>query len=151
MFKEFREFAVRGNVIDMAVGITVGTAFGAIAKSLVDDVIMPPIGLLLGKMDFSNLYLNLSGQTFSSLAEAKKAGAAVIAYGAFLNTVFTFLVVSFVIFLLVKAINRLRREEKKTAPTTKACPYCLSSVPLAATRCPQCTSQLPSDPAPASQ
>ncbi len=142
MLKEFREFAVKGNVVDMAVGIIIGAAFGAIVKSLVDDVIMPPIGLLIGRVDFANLYVNLSGGTYGSLGEARDAGAAVIAYGAFLNSVLSFLLVAFAVFLLVKAINRLRREEEEAAPETKACPYCKSDIAREAVRCPQCTSEL---------
>jgi len=142
MFKEFKEFALKGNVLDMAVGIIIGAAFGTVVKSLVDDVVMPPIGLLLGKVDFSSLFINLSGQEFTSLAEAKKAGAAVIGYGAFLNNVLSFLIVALAVFLLVKAMNRLRRQQAEAAPETKDCPHCLSTVPLAATRCGHCTSEL---------
>jgi len=141
MLKEFREFAVKGNVVDMAVGIIIGAAFGAMVKSFVDDVIMPPIGLLIGRVDFANLYINLSGGTYASLSEARDAGAAVIAYGAFLNSVLGFLLVAFAVFLLVKAINRLKREEEEAAPETKACPYCKSDIALEAVRCPHCTSE----------
>ena len=142
MFKEFKEFALKGNVLDMAVGIIIGAVFGTVVKSLVDDVIMPPIGLLLGKVDFANLFVNLSGQDFSSLAEAKKAGAAVIAYGAFLNNILSFLIVALAVFLLVKTVNRFRRQAKAAEPETRECPYCLSSIPIKATRCPNCTSEL---------
>ena len=142
MFKEFKEFALKGNVLDMAVGIIIGAAFGTVVKSLVDDVIMPPIGLLLGKVDFANLFINLSGKPFDSLAEAKKAGAAVIAYGAFLNNILSFLIVALAVFLLVKTVNRFRRQAKAAEPETKECPYCLSSIPIKATRCPNCTSEL---------
>jgi len=142
MFKEFKEFAMRGNVLDMAVGIIIGAAFGRIITSLVNDVLMPPIGLLVGKVDFSSLFLNLSGGTYPSLAEAKKAGASVIAYGAFLNTIIDFVIVAFVIFLLIKQMNRLKKPAPAAAATTKDCPYCLSPVPLKATRCGHCTSQL---------
>ena len=142
MLKEFKEFAMRGNVIDMAIGIILGAAFGKIVTSLVSDILMPPIGLLLGKVDFSSLFLNLSGQQFSSLADAKKAGAAVISYGVFVNTVIDFLIVAFVIFLLVRQINKLERPKAAPAPSTKECPYCLSGIPLKAVRCPQCTSDL---------
>ncbi len=142
MFKEFKEFAMRGNVLDMAVGIIIGAAFGRIITSLVNDVIMPPIGLILGKVDFSSLFLNLSETPYASLADARKAGASVIAYGAFLNTVLDFVIVAFVIFLLVKQVNRLKKPAPAAEPTTKDCPYCLSPVPLKATRCGHCTSQL---------
>ncbi|MGX2030128.1 MULTISPECIES: large-conductance mechanosensitive channel protein MscL [Methylocaldum] len=146
MLKEFKEFAMRGNAVDMAVGIVIGAAFGAIVKSLVDDVIMPPIGLLLGNVDFSNLFVVLKdGATtgpYASLAEAKRAGAVTINYGVFFNSVISFLIVAFSIFLLVRSINKLRREAPSAAPATKECPYCLSAVALKATRCPQCTSEL---------
>jgi large conductance mechanosensitive channel len=144
MLKEFKEFAMRGNVVDMAVGIIIGAAFGKIVSSLVNDVIMPPIGLILGKLDFSNLFINLSGQPYASLAEAKAAGAATINYGMFLNNVIDFIIVAFAIFLLVRQINRLRREPQAApvVPTTRECPYCFSAIPIKAVRCPQCTSQL---------
>ncbi len=141
MLKEFKEFAMRGNVLDMAVGIIIGAAFGKIITSFVSDVLMPPIGLLLGKVDFSGLFINLSGQTYATLAEAKKAGVATINYGLFLNTVLDFLIVAFVIFLLIKQVNRLNRQPAP-APTTKDCPYCLSAIPIPAVRCAHCTSQL---------
>jgi large conductance mechanosensitive channel len=143
MFKEFKEFAMRGNVLDMAVGIIIGAAFGRIITSLVNNVIMPPIGLLLGKVDFSSLFVNLSGTPYASLADAKKAGAAVIGYGAFLNTILDFVVVAFVIFLLIRQVNKLKKEPAPAAATTKECPYCLSVIPLKATRCGHCTAQLP--------
>lgn len=142
MLKEFKAFAVRGNVVDMAVGVIIGAAFGKIVTSLVNDVIMPPLGLLLGKVDFANLYLNLSGGTYASLAEAKKAGAVTIGYGAFINTVIDFVIVAFVLFLLIRQMNRLKREPAPAAPTTKDCPFCFSKIPLKATRCPNCTSEL---------
>jgi large conductance mechanosensitive channel len=148
MLKEFREFAVKGNVVDMAVGIIVGAAFGSIVNSLVKDVLMPPIGLLLGNVDFSNLFVVLKQGTvtgpYTTLAEAKKAGAVSIDYGMFLNTVISFLIVTFSVFLLVRSINRIRRSEAAPppSPTTKECPYCLSVVPLKATRCGHCTSDL---------
>jgi large conductance mechanosensitive channel len=148
MFKEFKEFAVKGNVVDMAVGIIIGAAFGTIVKSLVDDIIMPPIGLLLGNVDFSNLFVTLrQGATegpYATLAQAKGAGAVVLSYGAFLNTVVSFLIVSFAVFLLIKGINRLRRQQEVAAPapTTKECPFCFSAIPLKATKCPHCTSNL---------
>jgi large conductance mechanosensitive channel len=142
MFKEFREFAMRGNVLDMAVGIIIGVAFGAIITSLVNDVIMPPIGLALGRIDFSNLFINLSGGTYASLSAAKEAGAVTINYGVFVNTVINFIIVAFVVFLMVRSMNKLKRKEEEPAePTTKNCPYCFSHIPIKATRCPYCTSQ----------
>jgi large conductance mechanosensitive channel len=141
MLKEFKEFAMRGNVLDMAVGIIIGAAFGKIITSFVSDVLMPPIGLLLGKVDFSGLFINISGQTYATLAEAKKAGAATLNYGLFLNTVLDFLIVAFVIFLLIRQVNKLKRAPE-AAPTTKDCPYCLSAIPLKANRCGHCTSQI---------
>jgi large conductance mechanosensitive channel len=143
MLKEFKEFVMRGNVLDMAIGIIIGAAFGRIVSSLVNDVIMPPIGLLLGKVDFSSFFVNLSGTVYPSLAEAKKAGAPVIAYGAFLNTVLDFIIVAFVIFLVIRQVNRLKRKPAPADPTTKECPHCLSVIPIKATRCAHCTSQLP--------
>ena len=145
MLKEFKEFAMRGNVLDMAVGIIIGAAFGKIVSSFVADVLMPPIGLLLGKVDFSGLFLNLSGTHYASLAEAKAAGAPTLNYGVFINTVIDFLIVAFAIFLLIQQINRLQKQPAPAPagpPTTRECPYCLSTIPLKATRCPQCTSQL---------
>ena len=144
MLKEFKEFAMKGNVLDMAVGIIIGAAFGKIITSFVSDVLMPPIGLLLGKVDFSNLYVNLSGKAYESLADAKKAGAATLNYGVFLNTVLDFIIVAFAIFLLVKQVNRMRAPAPApaAAPTTKDCPFCVSSIPIKATRCPNCTSQV---------
>lgn len=142
MLKEFKEFASRGNVLDMAVGIILGAAFGKIVSSFVSDLLMPPIGLLLGKVDFSNLFLNLSGGSYSSLSEAKKAGAATLNYGVFVNSVIDFIIVAFAIFLLVRAVNRLRRDTS-AAPTTKSCPECLSTIPLAAKKCAHCTTNLP--------
>jgi large conductance mechanosensitive channel len=142
MLKEFKEFAMRGNVMDMAIGIVIGVAFGRIVTSLVNDVLMPPIGLILGKVDFSSLFINLSGTSYPTLAEAKKAGAAVMAYGAFLSTILDFVIVAFVIFLLIKQLNRLKKPAPAAAPATKDCPFCLSAIPIKATRCPHCTSQL---------
>jgi len=147
MFKEFKEFAMRGNVVDMAVGIVIGAAFGTIIKSLVADVIMPPIGLLLGNVDFSNLFIVLkegaTAGTFATVAEAQKAGAVTLNYGAFINTIISFVIVAFAIFLLVKGMNNMRREEEAPEePTTKECPYCFSTIPISATRCPFCTSEL---------
>src|SRR3977135_1390502 len=141
MLKEFREFISRGSVLDLAVAVIIGAAFGKIVTSLVEGVIMPPIGLLLGKVDFSNLIIDLSGQHPASLADAKAKGLPVVAYGAFLNDVITFLIVAFVIFLIVKAVNKAQRKEEAAA-TTKHCPYCLSAIPIAATRCSGCTSEL---------
>src|SRR5258705_11506117 len=141
MLKEFRDFIARVNVLDLAVAVIIGTAFGKIITSLVEGVIMPPIGLLLGKVDFSNLIIDLSGQRPATLAVAKEKGLPVIAYGAFLNDVIIFLIVAFVVFMIVKAVNKAKREEPAAA-TTKDCPYCLSSIPLAATRCSGCTSEL---------
>jgi large conductance mechanosensitive channel len=142
MLKEFKEFAMRGNVVDLAVGIIIGSAFGKIISSLVSDIIMPPIGRLLGGVDFANLYLNLSGGSYDSLAAAKEAGAATINYGVFLNTMIDFIIVAFAIFLLVRAINKMKRQPAPAEVTTKDCPFCLSKVPLKATRCPFCTSEL---------
>jgi large conductance mechanosensitive channel len=142
VFKEFKEFAVKGNVMDMAVGIIIGAAFGRIVTSLVNDVLMPPIGLLLGKVNFANLFISLSGTAYDSLAAAKAAGAPTLNYGAFLNTALEFLIVAFAVFLLVKQVNLLRREPAPAAPTTRDCPHCLTAIPLKATRCPACTSQL---------
>ncbi|OQY24836.1 MAG: mechanosensitive ion channel protein MscL [Anaerolineaceae bacterium 4572_32.1] len=150
MLKEFKEFALRGNVMDMAVGIVIGSAFGAIVKSLVNDVIMPPIGLLLGDVDFANLFALLKegapAGPYASLADAQAAGAVTINYGLFINSVVSFIIVAFVIFLLIRSVNRLKREKEAppVEPTTKDCPYCLSEVPIKATRCPHCTSQLDS-------
>ncbi len=148
MFKEFKEFAVRGNVVDMATGIIIGGAFGTIVKSLVDDVIMPPIGLLLGGVDFSNLFIVLKdGATpgpYAALANAKAAGAVTINYGLFFNAMVSFLIVAFAVFILIKGVNTLRRKPDAAAEptTTKDCPYCASAIPIQAIRCPHCTSEL---------
>ncbi len=147
MLKEFREFVMRGNVVDMAVGIVIGAAFGTIVKSLVSDLLMPPIGLLLGKTDFSNLFVLLKdGQTagpYASLADAQKAGAVTLNYGLFVNSVISFLIVAFAVFMVIRAINRMRRQEEEPAePTAKDCPFCLSAIPIKAVRCPHCTSSL---------
>lgn len=146
MLKEFKEFAMRGNVVDMAVGIITGAAFGAIVGSLVSDILMPPLGLLLGNVDFSNLFIVLKeGVTpgpYASLAEAQKAGAVSINYGVFINYIIRFIIVTFAMFLLIRAINRLKRPETAAVPATKECPYCLSQIPLKARRCPFCTSKL---------
>jgi large conductance mechanosensitive channel len=147
MFKEFKEFAMKGNVLDLAIGILIGAAFGKIVTSFVNDILMPPLGLLLGKMDFANLFLSLNGQSYPSLAAAKAAGAPTLNYGVFLNTVIDFLIVAFAIFLLVRQVNRLRREPEVT-PTTKECPFCASAIPIKAARCPQCTSDLTASPGP---
>jgi large conductance mechanosensitive channel len=142
MLKEFKEFIMRGNVMDMAVGIIIGAAFGKIVTSFVSDILMPPIGRLFGNMDFSNLFINLSGQEYATLAEAKKAGAATINYGLFLNTLIDFLIIAFVIFLLIRQINRMKREPLPALPTDKECAFCFSNIPLKAVRCPHCTSEL---------
>ena len=142
MWKEFREFAVKGNVIDLAVGIIIGAAFGKIVTSFVNDILMPPIGLLLGKVDFANLYINLSGKAYATLADATAAEAPVIKYGVFLNSIIDFLIVAFAIFLVVKQINRLKKQEAAAEPSSKECPYCKSDIPISATRCPFCTSEL---------
>jgi len=144
MFKEFREFAVKGNAIDLAVGVVIGAAFGAVVTSLVNDVIMPPIGKLLGGVDFSNLFLVLGQGSYASLKAAKDAGAATLNYGVFFNTIINFVIIAFALFATVKGINSLRREEPAptAAPTTKDCPFCVSTIPLKATRCPHCTSTL---------
>jgi large conductance mechanosensitive channel len=142
MFKEFKEFAMNGNVLDMAVGIIIGAAFGKIISTFVGDVLMPPIGLALGNVDFSNLFIDLSGQGFTSLKVAKDAGAATLNYGVFLNSVIDFLIVAFAIFLLVRQVNKLKRKEEAPPPNTKDCPFCFSSIPVKATRCANCTSQL---------
>jgi len=140
MLKEFREFVMRGNVVDLAIAVIIGAAFGKIITSFVEDVLMPPIGLALGKVDFSNLFINLSGKDYPSVAVAKAAGTATLNYGIFLNHIINFLIIAFAIFLLIKQINRM--QEPAPAPTTKDCPYCFSSIPLKATRCPHCTSDL---------
>lgn len=146
MFKEFKEFAMRGNVLDMAIGIIIGAAFGPIVNSLVNDIIMPPIGLLLGKVDFSNIFLVLKegkvAGPYASVAAAKAAGAVSINLGLFINTIVNFLIVSFAVFILVKNINRLRKKGEAEAPAKKDCPFCLSSIPIKAVRCPFCTSEL---------
>lgn len=149
MLKEFKAFAMRGNVVDMAVGIIIGAAFGAIVKSLVDDVVMPPIGILMGNVDFINLYVVLkegaaAAAPYASLADAKKAGAVTINYGVFINSVISFLIVAFAVFLLIRNINRLKKEEAPTTAATKECPFCVTAIPLKATRCPHCTSELSS-------
>ena len=148
MLKDFKEFAMRGNVVDMAVGIIIGAAFGTIVKSLVADIIMPPIGLLLGNVDFSNLFIVIkqaaAAGTFATVAEAQKAGAVTINYGIFINTIISFIIVAFAVFLIVRSINKLKREEEAPPeePTTKKCPHCLSEIPIHASRCAFCTSEV---------
>ena len=146
MFKQFKEFAMRGNVVDMAVGIVIGAAFGAIIASFVADVLMPPIGLLLGRVDFANLFVVLKQGTmagpYESLAAAKQAGAVTLNIGVFINTIVSFLIIAFAVFLVIRWINRLKAKEAPVAPTTKDCPFCFVAIPLQASRCPHCTSQL---------
>ena len=143
MLKEFKAFAMRGNVLDMAVGIVIGVAFGGIVTSFVQDILMPPIGRLVGHVDFSNLFINLGDTHYDTLAAAKAAGAATINYGLFLNTVINFLIVAFAIFLLIRQVNRFEpKPAPAAAPTTRDCPYCLTAVPLKATKCAHCTSEL---------
>ncbi len=152
MLKEFKAFIIRGNVLDLAVAVIIGAAFGKIVTSLVNDILMPPLGFLIGKVDFSSLYLDLSGTGYASLAEAQKAGAPVVRYGLFLNDVTNFLIVAFVIFLIVRLANRLQSTAAQpapaSAPVTRECPYCLSVIPLKATRCANCTSELKAAPVP---
>jgi len=142
MLKEFKEFVMRGNVLDLAIAVIIGGAFGKIITSFVNDVLMPPIGLLLGGVDFADLFISLDGQTYESLAAAQESGAATVNYGVFLNTVIDFIIVAFVIFLVVKAANRMKKPAPVAAPTTKECPHCFTIIPIKATRCPNCTSQL---------
>jgi len=148
MLKEFREFAMRGNVLDMAIGIIIGAAFGRIVTSFVNDILMPPIGLLMGKVDFANMYMTLAeGKTpgpYPSLADAKAAGAVTISYGLFINVILDFIIVALVIFLLIRQVNRMTAKPAPApaAPTSKDCPYCVSAIPIKATRCPHCTSEL---------
>ena len=142
-FGEFKEFAVKGNVIDLAVGLIIGTAFNTIVQSLVKDIILPPIGLILHRVDFSNLFVNLGGGSYKSVAEAQQAGAPTINYGLFINNIISFLITAFAVFIVVQWMNRMRRrKDKQEEPTTKACPFCFSNIPVKATRCPQCTSTL---------
>ena len=154
MLKDFKEFVMRGNVVDMAVGIVIGAAFGAIVKSFVDDVLMPPIGLLLGNVDFSSLFITLkeggkAAGPYASLAAAKAAGAVTLNLGIFINTIISFIIIAFAVFLVIKGINRMKREQEAppAEPTTRECPFCLSEIPLRATRCPHCTSELGAAPA----
>jgi large conductance mechanosensitive channel len=144
MLKEFRDFAARGNVIDLAVGVIIGAAFGKIVTSFVDDVIMPPIGLILGRVDFKDLFVALNGATYASLAEAKAAGAPTLNYGLFFNTVVQFLIVAFVVFLLIRQINRLKTQPAPPTEDARDCPFCISRIPRKATRCPFCTSEVKS-------
>lgn len=142
MLKEFKEFALKGNMIDLAVGIIIGGAFGKIVTSLVNDIIMPPIGLLLGQINFSDLFISLTGEPYDSLQAAKDAGAPTINYGMFINNLIDFIIVAFVLFLIIRAINRMKRQPAPADPTTKECPHCFTTIPLKATRCPHCTSEL---------
>jgi large conductance mechanosensitive channel len=154
MLKDFKEFIMRGSVVDMAIGIVIGAAFGAIVKSFVDDVLMPPIGLLLGNVDFSNLFVTLkegakAAGPYASLAAAKAAGAVTLNLGVFINTIISFLIIAFAVFVVIKGINRMKRVQEAPAaePTTRECPFCLSEIPLKASRCPHCTSELGAAPA----
>ena len=144
MLKEFKEFVMRGTLLELAVAFILGVAFGRVVTSLVNDVIMPPIGFLMGNVDFSNLFLSLDGQSYATLAAAQEAGAPTLNYGLFINTVINFLIVAFAIFMVVRIANRMAKKEETPAPapTTKDCPYCFTAIPLKATRCPNCTSQL---------
>lgn len=141
MYSEFKEFILRGNVVDLAIGVIIGVAFGKIVTSFVEDILMPPIGLALGRVDFSSLFINLSGKEYPSVAAAKAAGAATLNYGIFFNNIINFLIIAFVIFMLIKQINRMQRPAA-AEPTVKDCPYCLSAVPLKATKCAFCTTEL---------
>jgi large conductance mechanosensitive channel len=142
MIKEFKDFIMRGNVLDLAIAVIIGGAFGKIVTSFVNDIIMPPIGLLLGNVNFADLFIDMSGKGFTSLKAAQDAGAATLNYGLFINTIIDFVIVAFVIFLVVKAVNKMQKPAPAAAPTTKACPYCCTDIPLAATRCPHCTSEI---------
>jgi len=143
VWKEFKAFILRGNVVDLAVGVIIGGAFGKIVSSLVSDIIMPPIGLILGRVNFTSLYINLSGKPYASLEEAKAAGAATVNYGVFINNLIDFLIVALAIFLIIKQINRLQAKPAPAGPpTTKECPYCFSTIPIKAVRCPNCTSEV---------
>ena len=141
MLSEFKQFAMKGNVVDLAVGFVVGAAFGKIVSSLTNDVIMPPIGLVLGHVDFSSLFINLSSKHYDTLAAAKTAGAPTLNYGTFINTIIDFIIIAFAVFLLVKWVNRFIGE-KPAAPTTKDCPFCATAIPIPAKKCPNCTSEL---------
>ncbi|MBP1889077.1 large conductance mechanosensitive channel [Clostridium moniliforme] len=150
MWNEFKKFAMKGNVVDLAIGVVIGGAFGKIVTSLVNDIIMPLIGVVVGKVDFSNLYINLSGKHFNSLQEAKAAGAATINYGLFLNNIINFLIIAFSIFLVIRQINKVKKlaikKEAEAKPTTKTCSYCFTEIPIEAVRCPHCTSKLSEEP-----
>jgi len=142
MFKEFKEFAIKGNVVDLAIGVIIGGAFGKIVSSLVNDIIMPIIGVLIGNMDFSNFFISLDGNKYATLKQAQEAGAATLNYGLFLNTIIEFFIISFSIFMVIRQINKFRKEEEPAPATTKKCDYCFSEIPIKATRCPHCTSEL---------
>jgi len=142
MLKEFKEFALRGSVVDLAIGVVLGAAFGKIVTSLTNDIIMPPIGLLLGGVNFTDLFISLDGNTYASLAVAQAAGAPTINYGIFINTIIDFIIVTFVIFLIVRQINRMKRTPSPAAPTSKECPHCFTQIPIPAIRCPNCTSDI---------
>jgi large conductance mechanosensitive channel len=142
MLKEFREFAIKGNAVDLAIGVMIGAAFGAVVTSLVNDVIMPPVGKLLGGVDFSNFFVVLGSGEFPSLKAAKEAGAATLNYGVFINTIINFMIIAFILFLIVRTMNRMRRAEPAPSPTAKGCPHCMMQIPLKATRCPHCTSNV---------
>ncbi|ABB32743.1 large conductance mechanosensitive channel protein [Geobacter metallireducens RCH3] len=142
MMEEFKEFAVKGNVVDLAVGVIIGGAFGKIVTSFVSDIVMPPLGLIMGKVNFTDLFINLSGKPFDSLKAAKDAGAPVISYGVFINTLIDFIIIAFVIFMVIKQINRFKKEPAPAPPNTKECPHCLSAVPIKATKCAFCTSDI---------
>jgi large conductance mechanosensitive channel len=146
MLREFRAFVMRGNVVDLAVAVVLGAAFGAIVTSFVNDLLMPPLGLVLGRVNFTDLFVSLTGQSYPNLAAAKAAGAPTFNYGVFINTVINFLIIAFVVFLLVRQVNRLTGPAPAAAPTTRECPYCASLIPLKATRCPHCTSELRTSP-----
>ena len=142
MLKEFKEFAMRGNVMDMAIGIVIGAAFGKIVTSFVNDVLMPPLGLLMGNSDFSNKFLTLKGESLATLDAAKEAGSVTLNYGMFVNTIIDFVIIAFAIFIIVKQLNKMKKKPAPAPPNTKDCPFCVSSIPLKAVRCPHCTSQL---------
>jgi large conductance mechanosensitive channel len=142
MIKEFKEFALKGNVVDLAIAVILGGAFGKIITSLVNDIIMPPLGLLLGNVNFADLFISLNGVKYASLADAQTAGAATINYGVFINTIIDFILVAFAIFLIIRQINRMKKTPVPATPTTKECPYCFTQIPIPAKRCPNCTSDL---------
>jgi large conductance mechanosensitive channel len=142
VYKEFKEFIMRGNVVDLAVAVVIGAAFGRIVTSFVEDILMPPIGLLLGNVDFSNLFINLSGKDYDSIAAAKAAGAATLNYGIFINNIINFLINAFAVFLIIRQINRMMGPAPAAAPATKDCPHCLSAIPVGATKCAHCTAEL---------